>query len=192
MKARYPASIEIVDRRIQRTREALREAMMELMVERGWDAIDVSALCDRANIGRSTFYQHYPNKEELLKANFVGLRDALLAQVPGEVSASGEFAFISGLIAHVHEAQEVFRALLNRRSGNYVQDRFRELLVEMMLVCLPGGKTRNWQSTARAHYLGGALFELLAWWLGNNRPQKPKDIEALFYLWSTPVLAPSA
>lgn len=192
MKARYPASIEIVDRRIQRTREALREAMMDLMVERGWDAIDVSALCDRANIGRSTFYQHYPNKEELLKANFVGLRDALLAQVPSEVSAPGELAFISGLIAHVHEAQEVFRALLNRRSGNYVQDRFRELLVEMMLVSMPGGKTRNWQSTARAHYLGGALFELLAWWLGNNRPQKPKDIEALFYLWSTPVLAPSA
>lgn len=192
MKARYPASIEIVDRRIQRTREALREAMMDLMVERGWDAIDVSALCDRANIGRSTFYQHYPNKEELLKANFVGLRDALLAQVPSEVSAPGELAFIPGLIAHVHEAQEVFRALLNRRSGNYVQDRFRELLVEMMLVSMPGGKTRNWQSTARAHYLGGALFELLAWWLGNNRPQKPKDIEALFYLWSTPVLAPSA
>jgi AcrR family transcriptional regulator len=68
-----------VDRRVQRTRDALRTALMALMVERGWDAVDVQALCDRANIGRSTFYQHYSNKEELLKQNFAGLRDALLA-----------------------------------------------------------------------------------------------------------------
>lgn len=188
MKTRLPVSVEVIDRRIQRTRDALREALMELMEERGWDAIDVRALCDHANIGRSTFYQHYPNKEELLKASFSGLRDALMAQALPETSMPGQLAFVPGLIAHVHEAQDVFRALLSRRSGHYVQDRFRELLVELIVAGAPKGVSRNWQSTAQAHYLGGALFELLAWWLGNNRPQKPKDIEALFYLWSKPVL----
>ena len=191
MKTRLPAPAEVVDRRVQRTRDALREAMMQLMVECGWDAIDVLTLCDRANIGRSTFYQHYPNKEELLKANFAGLRDALLAQALAGPARPGQLAFVSGLIAHVHEAQDVFRALLGRRSGHYVQDRFRELLIELVQAGTPG-KASGWQATAQAHYLGGALFELLAWWLGSNRPHKPAEIEALFDQWSQPVLAMSA
>lgn len=191
MKTRLPAPAEVVDRRIQRTRDALREALMQLMVECGWDAIDVLTLCDRANIGRSTFYQHYPNKEELLKANFAGLRDALLAQALAGPAQPGQLAFVSGLIAHVHEAQDVFRALLGRRSGHYVQDRFRELLIELVVAGTPG-KARGWQAAAQAHYLGGALFELLAWWLGSNRPHKPAEIEALFDQWSQPVLAMSA
>jgi AcrR family transcriptional regulator len=190
MKTRLPASAEVVDRRVQRTRDALRQALMQLMVECGWDAIDVRSLCDRANIGRSTFYQHYPNKEELLKANFAGLRDALMAQALAGPAQPGKLAFVSGLVAHVHEAQEVFRALVGRRSGHYVQDRFRELLIELVQAGAPS-KLRGWQATAQAHYLGGALFELLAWWLGSNRPHKPSEIEALFDQWSQPVLTMS-
>jgi len=190
MKTRLPAPAEVLDRRIQRTRDALREALMQLMGECGWDAIDVRTLCERANIGRSTFYQHYPNKEELLKANFAGLRDALMAQAQARPPQPEKLAFVSGLVAHVHEAQEVFRALLGRRSGHYVQDRFRELLIELVQAGTPS-KARSWQATAQAHYLGGALFELLAWWLGSNRPHKPSEIEALFDQWSQPVLAMS-
>ncbi|WP_077592178.1 TetR/AcrR family transcriptional regulator [Polaromonas sp. A23] len=192
MKSRLPASVEVLDRRIQRTRDALREALMQLMVECGWDAIDVQTLCDRANIGRSTFYQHYPNKEELLKASFAGLRSALLAQAQASPAQSEQLAFVSGLVDHVHEAQDVFRALLGRRSGHYVQDRFRELLIELVQAGAPAGKSRSWQSAARAHYLGGALFEMLAWWLGKNQPQKPAEIKDLFHQWSRPVLAAPA
>ena len=71
-----------VDRRVLRTRGALRDALLELMVERGWDGVDIQSLCERANIGRSTFYLHYPNKEELLKGSLGDLRAALRAQAP--------------------------------------------------------------------------------------------------------------
>lgn len=181
MKITIPAGNDVIDRRVQRTRDALREAMMGLMMENGWEGIDVQTLCERANIGRSTFYQHYDNKEALLKANFAILRDGLLAGAELSTRQSGKLCFTSGLIAHVYEAQEVFRALIGRRSGNYVQDRFRELLVELVQAELP---QKNWQTQAKAHYLGGALFELLAWWLGRNQPQKPHEIEALFHQWS--------
>lgn len=171
-----------LDRRIERTREALRLAMIELMLERGWDGIDVQALCTRANVGRSTFYQHFPNKEELLKASFAGLGQALKAQ-----AAAGPLGFLPGLVDHVHEMQELFRALLMRRSAHYVQDRFRELLIELILADEPKAR-RSWHAAARAHYLAGALFELLCWWLGSNRPHKPREIETLFRQWSTAVL----
>lgn len=174
------------DRRVLRTRSALRTALMALMVERGWDAIDVQLLCDRADIGRSTFYQHFSNKEELLKQNFAGLRDALLAQAARSENGS-PLAFVPPLLEHVHEFQAVFRALIGRRSGHYVQDRFRELLVE--LVKSSGGRrSRAWQADAQAHYLAGALFELLVWWLGSNRPHPPGEIEEMFGRWSRAVL----
>jgi AcrR family transcriptional regulator len=178
-----------VDRRVQRTRDALRTALLALMVERGWDALDVQALCDRANIGRSTFYQHFANKEELLKQNFAGLRDALLAQA-SQATDRSPLGFVPPLLAHVHEYQTVFRALIGRRSGHYVQDRFRELLVELVQAGLPGSarRSRAWPVEAQTHYLAGALFEMLVWWLGSNRPHRPEEIRLLFERWSQAVL----
>jgi AcrR family transcriptional regulator len=179
-----------VDRRIQRTRNALRTALMTLMVERGWDAIDVQALCDRADIGRSTFYQHYSNKEELLKQSFAGLRDALLAHATHD-NADSPLGFVPALLAHGHEFQEVFRALIGRRSGHYVQDRFRELLAELVQADLVSDRQnlRGWQAEARTHYIAGALFELLVWWLASNRPHRPEEVQMLFGRWSRAVLS---
>jgi AcrR family transcriptional regulator len=177
------------DRRVLRTREALRGALLALMVERGWDAIDIRSLCDRANIGRSTFYLHFPNKEELLKGSFGDLRAALRAHARQTAPQSpDQLAFVGGLIEHVHEQQLVFRAMLGRRSGHYVQDRFRELLVDLVEEERPMGARRSWQAHAASNYLGGALFQLLIWWLGASRPQRPQEIEALFHELSRPVL----
>ncbi|WP_395699416.1 TetR/AcrR family transcriptional regulator [Aquabacterium sp.] len=187
---RRTSTDDIVDRRVQRTRNALRSALMDLMVERGWDAIDVQTLCDRADIGRSTFYQHYSNKEELLKQNFAGLRDALLVHASQRGTRS-QIGFVWPLLEHVHEFQAVFRALIGRRSGHYVQDRFRELLVELVQAgqSRPARRPGSWQVEARAHYLAGALFEMLVWWLGSNRPHRPQEIWEVFEQWSQSVPA---
>ena len=177
------------DRRVLRTREALRNALLELMVQRGWDGVDIQSLCERANIGRSTFYLHYPNKEELLKGSFGDLRAALRTHAQrSEGQPSEQLAFVGGLIEHVHQQQQVFRAVLGRRSGHFVQDRFRELLVDMVTEERPAGARRSWHAHAVANYLAGALFQLLTWWLGASRPQRPQEIEALFHALSKPIL----
>jgi AcrR family transcriptional regulator len=177
------------DRRVLRTRQALRVALLQLMVERGWDGIDIASLCERANVGRSTFYLHYPNKEELLRGSFGDLRLALQAQArdAGDCPPD-QLTFVRGVIAHAHEQQLLFRALLGRRSGHFVQDRFREMLIELVAAEKPAGSRRAWQAHAIAHYLGGALFQLLTWWLSASRPQPPQEIEALFHDLSGPVL----
>lgn len=176
------------DRRVQRTRDALRDALMSLMAERGWDEIDVLSLCERANIGRSTFYQHFPNKEALLKQSLDGLRGWLMGSVGSDPTGGEPLGFVPGLLAHVHEQRQVFKALVGRRSGQYVQERFRELLVELVLASAARSKARGWQNSARAHYLAGALFELMVWWLASNRPQRPEDIAAAFTRWSASAL----
>jgi AcrR family transcriptional regulator len=62
-----PANISCEDRRIVRTKRALRTALIELMEERGFDGFTVNDLCSRADINRGTFYNHYHDKEELLE-----------------------------------------------------------------------------------------------------------------------------
>ena len=65
------------DRRSQRTRHLLSAAFIELMREKGYSAITVSDLIERANIGRSTFYSHYHDKEDLFVSELDRVIDAL-------------------------------------------------------------------------------------------------------------------
>lgn len=58
------------DRRVQRTRRQLREALITLILERGWDAVSVRDVCEKADVGRSTFYVHFADKENLLLSGF--------------------------------------------------------------------------------------------------------------------------
>ncbi len=73
------------DRRVKRTRSALRDALVALIVERGWDGFSVQDLCERADVGRSTFYVHFADKEEVLGA---GLEE-LGRQLRGQLAGSG-------------------------------------------------------------------------------------------------------
>lgn len=56
------------DRRIARTRQALRTAFIELVEEKGYEALTVNDLCARANLNRGTFYNHFPDKEGMLRS----------------------------------------------------------------------------------------------------------------------------
>lgn len=187
MPPRKSLETKPLDRRVQRSRDALRSALMALMAEVGWDAIEVQMLCERANVGRSTFYQHYPSKEALLDASFSALHEGLISGVATTDLTDGDMHFLPGLLAHVHAAQTVFRALLGRRSGHYVQDRFKDLLIELFEKMPSGLVLPAWQQSARSHYLAGALMALLVWWLGSKRAHTPAEIEAMFRRWSLSV-----
>jgi AcrR family transcriptional regulator len=58
------------DRRVQRTRQLLRTALVPLIEENGFEALTVQDIIDRANVGRATFYAHFDKKEDLLVSGF--------------------------------------------------------------------------------------------------------------------------
>ena len=64
------------DKRVERTRESLQKALMELIAERGYDSITIQDLVDRANLGRTTFYLHYNSKDEL----FMSCHEAIISE----------------------------------------------------------------------------------------------------------------
>lgn len=178
------------DRRVQRTRKALRDALVALILERGWDAVGVQEVCERANVGRSTFYTHFADKEELLVGGLGDLGQALRAQAQDAAGPSGRpLGFVRGMIEHVAEQQRLFRAVIGKRSGQVVHQRFRALLIELvgedLAPLAPPGPRRD----AAARYVAGALLELLVWWVDTRTPLQPPELEEIFEQLTAPVLA---
>src|SRR6186713_3590542 len=65
------------DRRVARTRRALKDALTDLILEKGYESVTVQDVIDRADVGRSTFYAHFVDKDDLLMAILADL------EVPG-------------------------------------------------------------------------------------------------------------
>jgi AcrR family transcriptional regulator len=175
-----------LDRRTQRTRDALRDAMMVLLHERGWDEIAVQDVCTRANVGRSTFYLHYPSKDALLVGGLNDLRLGLQSQLRAQAHNT-PFRFAHGLIAHAQEQHQVFRGLIGRRSGYVVQQRFREMVLLLVTDDMPASADPV-RSQAIARTLAGAFVELLSWWVEQGMPLAPAQLELLFQGMAQPAL----
>lgn len=186
-----------VDRRSLRTRSALRAALIGLIAERSWDEIAVQDICERANIGRSTFYLHYPNKDALLQGGLEGLQTELQRQAlvrAGDANPQPEaltgFKFALGLIEHAYEQRKLFRGLIGRRSGYVVQQRFREMVIRLITDELPAS-TGRFPRAAVARWLAGAFVELLSWWIEQRTPLPPEDLVVVFNQLSRPALDPA-
>src|SRR5215207_10196482 len=83
------------DRRVRRTQELLRGALMALIMEKGYDRITVQDILDEADVGRSTFYAHYRDKEDLLLSGFDDIRTALAEEAhPSGAQAGGKADFL--------------------------------------------------------------------------------------------------
>ncbi len=88
-----------LDRRIQKTRSALREAFFELVLTYSYDEIKVADIIEKANVGRSTFYQHYKSKDDIL-ANSMGV---LLDNLARSIEPEDNYVALLGLMEHFWE-----------------------------------------------------------------------------------------
>jgi len=169
------------DRRVERTRRALGDALVKLLGERVWDDIGVQDLCDVANVGRSTFYMHFANKEELLESS-LGNLSAMLRAAARERGGGrpAQLAFAHALIEHVREQRRIFRSVVGRRSGQAVQQRFRDMVIALVREDLTPALREGWQAEARVRFVAGALLELLAWAVDTRQTPSAEELEKEF------------
>lgn len=173
-------SESLEDRRIRRTRQSLRIAFMELLHERDWDQIRVQDICDRANVGRSTFYNHFVDKEGLLVGGLSDLGNQLKASFGGKPDAPILW-FARGLIDHILASEEVFRNILKSRSSSVIQSRFCQLAIELARDCLVSRGVPEPRLSAAANFLGGAFMQLLVWYVNARRRPNTDGLEAMFH-----------
>lgn|SRR5512145_1100026 len=163
--AKATPKTEEQDRRVRKTRQQLRDALINLILERGWDAISVQDICARADVGRSTFYVHFADKEELLLAGLEELHEGLDLQ---RMQATGSFAFVDGLVEHAKDKARLLRAIVGKRSSPNIQRRFREVVMQLVAAELSEFELDEKQQRAIINFVGAGLAELIATWL--DRP----------------------
>ncbi|MES2320691.1 MAG: TetR/AcrR family transcriptional regulator [Pseudomonadota bacterium] len=100
---------ETQDRRSQRTRAALQTAFVQLLLKDGYDALKVGAIAEAANVGRSTLYEHYRTKQDLLRATL----STPFTTLAGLVQPGCSTEPVIGLLKHFRENQQVSRVLLS-------------------------------------------------------------------------------
>ncbi len=179
-----------VDRRVQRTRQLLNDALVSLIAEKGYDSITVQNIIDRANLGRSTFYAHYQDKEDLLLSGMEELVHSLIWGVespPMEDEGNGESSRILStlpLFRHTQEQHRLYKAMVGGRGIDVIiktiQNHLSDHIQEQIERLLPGGQTPSVPPPVMANYLAGALLTLLTWWLDNNMPYPPERMDEIF------------
>jgi AcrR family transcriptional regulator len=172
-----------IDRRVARTRALLQEALIALIPELGYAAITVENICEKANVGRSTFYTHYEGKDDLRSATIdAHLRSLTHRPVSTELETSGRlFAFSLPMLEHAHAFRALHRALLSS-SGDTIHDEMRERVrraVQSELVEKRVGATEMPVEFA-VHYISGAFLALLAWWIAADTSLSPAQVDELF------------
>lgn len=166
-----------IDRRAQKTREQLQKALVELIAERGYDAITIQDIVDRAELGRTTFYLHYNSKDELfmscheaiIKEFHLGLihpltRDEVLSpQMPPQMAASYQ---------HLEDGRALLYPIFQGKDSQIILRQIRDRSareIEANLRRVFGEAESKVPLDMLANYLVGAQIALMQWWLEKKR-----------------------
>ncbi len=173
------------DARVRRTRDALGDALVALMQEKPFDTITVQDVLDRAKVGRSTFYTHYSDKDDLLMSDAEEFFESVAMLLSLRGDTSDRVFPVREFFGHIVEAKQFVDALMSAGKFNDNMELARGLCargIEQRLSELPKGKgipADERPAIAFAH--AGALLSLLTWWIDRGMRQSPAEMDQLFH-----------
>jgi AcrR family transcriptional regulator len=179
-----------LDRRTTRTKRSLSEALVELIHEKRFDDITVQDVIDRADVGRSTFYSHFRDKEDLFQKDWQQFLDGFASHIDWEKAGKESFVPVVYLFRHLQEYQQFYKGLVRSRkteavfkSGvNYLSQRIEATLTTRFM----GKAAPSLPLPILSNYLAVELFALLKWWLDHQMPYPPERMDEIFHELVTP------
>ncbi|PYS74895.1 MAG: hypothetical protein DMF73_02535 [Acidobacteria bacterium] len=179
-----------LDRRTQRTRHSLTHAMVELVTEKRFDDITVQNLIDRADIGRSTFYSHFRDKEDLFQKNWEAFIDFCAQQIIWDKAGKGSFMPILFLFDHLKDVQPFYQGLVRSRKSDTLfksgTEQLSRRIAEALKARVPPAPSIP--TPVLANYLASELFGLLKWWLDERMPYPPERMDEIYHNLVNPTL----
>lgn len=175
-----------MDRRAVRTRRALHDALMSLIMSKGFEALTVQDIIDKADVGRSTFYAHYTGKEDLLRSGFEMLRAELdearhAARTGAGGSRSEPLGFSLAMFEHAARYTDAARALVGGRGGLIMEREIRQILAELVRDELPAFRGENAPPRELVVQLVVSAFQTtLSWWLDRKPGLAPREVNEMF------------
>lgn len=183
-----------VDRRIIRTRQLLLNSLIQLILEKGYEQTTVQDIIDRANVGRSTFYSHFQDKEDLLLSGFENLREIFDGFQKHSAPETAGWELSLALFQHAEENRQAFKALFGKQAGAVVLDRIQKALTvhlrENFQVIYPKeGQAVPLDVFVR--YFVSAFLGLMTWWLDTDAPDSAAEMNEYFRKLTEPTLQAS-
>jgi len=174
-----------LDVRIRRTHERLGMALVDLIQEKPIDAVTVQEVLDRASVGRSTFYLHFRDKNDLLLSQLEKFLETMSTVLSDHMEESHRVVPVAEFFAHIGNQKKLYRALADSDRLNdffdLAQGYFARGIAQRFIESgrLPNLLDR--ELDARASALAGSLLSLLRWWLDHGAKETPGEMDKLFH-----------
>jgi AcrR family transcriptional regulator len=171
-----------LDRRTRRTRQLLKESLMSLILEKGYDAVTVEEITDRADLGRTTFYLHYHDKDDLLLKSIEAISQELIDQI----SATPPIPLV---FQHAAENANLYRIILRGEGAYRASIHLREIISDAAEEFLAARRAQTGLEVDPSvpidifsNYFAGSLLGILTWWLESDMPYPPEEMAEMFQM----------
>jgi AcrR family transcriptional regulator len=183
------------DRRIQKTQSLLRGALVSLIADKPYDSIVVKEILDRANVGRSTFYMHFHDKDDLLVS---GINEMLGPVPPRPVPGTGHDRFLwfsLPVFEHHYRHAHAWGDRIGTRGRAILHEHLRRVLAKVIASAMKEElraarkSSRQIPADLLSDYVASNFVLVLNWWLDKRMPFTPKEINDVFRRLISPTLA---
>jgi len=184
------------DRRVARTQKLLREALHSLIREKDYDSIVVKEILDRAEVGRSAFYMHFRDKDDLLASS---IHD-ILGSVPSADSKAsdhrdkGILAFSLPIFEHLDRHRRSGGLRLGPRGRAVLHAHLERVLIELIRQSVKRNLEKKRKTTGPipqallVQFVASTFILVLNWWLDCERPLSPEEANNVFRALVRPTL----
>ncbi len=190
------------ERRRLQTRQRLIESTLQLILEKGYEAISIQDITDRADLGRGTFYIHFKDKEDLVWTAFRDLFKDLEAEAHRQSDRGRPQAEYYGLLQifrHAEAHRDLYRLMLGGQGSARLTVRVQEFLAQLFLTDIrnapaPPGVDFHLPEEFEAQFVTGIITRLVAWWLDPPKDYTASQMADMTYkaLYRKPPPAPEA
>ncbi len=174
------------DRRIQRTYQQLTEAFYRLLLQKGWDQITVQDLCDEAVIRRTTFYQHFKDKQSFVswcvKERLKEFSACIAEEDPPE-DLGDHFELLSARVLDYMKQHDMFERIVMETGnrGLWLLESFLRLCVDEVVMRMNErlGLSQNGDTNVipiLSEFCVGGLLAALRWWYANGKPCTEEEL----------------
>jgi AcrR family transcriptional regulator len=173
------------DERIRRTHERLGGALVALIQEKSIDKVTVQEVLDRASVGRSTFYLHFRDKNDLLLSQLETFLEMMSTSLSARAEKSHRVVPVEEMFARIGTQKKMWSSLAE--SGHLAdffelaQGYFSRGIATRLSESGRLPKLPQYELDARAAALAGSLLSLLRWWTERGGKESPKAIDGLFH-----------
>jgi AcrR family transcriptional regulator len=161
-----------------------------LIQEKSIDDVTVQNVLNRAHVGRSTFYLHFSDKNDLLLSQLEHFLETMSMALSMRQEASNRVAAVAEFFAHVGKQKKIYRSLAKSGRLNdffdLAQGYFSRGIERRLLESKRLGEFPRGELSALASALAGSLLSLLKWWISHAAKKSPSDMDELFHrmVWS--------